>query len=151
MSTGPKNRDVAQTARASGTPQTRRRFLKRLIPAAVLIAVAPRGLEGRGMFAHPEPRPDVDGSGVLHAADVLPHVSELFEGIRRIPHVADGIGCHCGCGAMPGMRSLLSCYEGIGMAQFCVICEGEGRIAVRMHGDGHALDEIRDAIDRRFG
>ena len=52
---------------------------------------------------------------------------------------------------MPEMRSLLSCYEGIGMAQFCVVCEGEGRMAVSLHAEGKSLDEIRSAIDRRFG
>jgi hypothetical protein len=108
---------------------------------------APRGAP----FSHPEPRPDVDGSLVLSADAVLPHVGELFDGLRAIPHLADGIGCHCGCGAMPDMRSLLSCYEGIGMAQFCVICEGEGRLAVRLHAEGRSLDEIRAAIDRRYG
>jgi hypothetical protein len=102
-------------------------------------------------FAHPDPRPGVDGTNVLETADVQPHVAELFDGIRAIPHVADGIGCHCGCGAMPDMRSLLSCYEGVGMAQFCVICEGEGRIAVRMAAEGATLDEIRQAVDRRYG
>lgn len=107
---------------------------------------------GTGAFAgHPDPRPGVDGSAVLAASDVRPDMAELFDGIRAIPQVADGIGCHCGCGAMPGMRSLLSCYEEIGMAQFCVICEGEGRLAVRLHGEGRSLDEIRAAIDRRFG
>jgi hypothetical protein len=117
----------------------------------VLVVIAPMGLEGRQRFAHPEPRPDIDGAGVLRSSDVLPHVAELFDGIRRIPDIADGIGCHCGCGAMPDMRSLLSCYEGIGMAQFCVICEGEGRMAVSMRAQGHTLGEIRAAIDRRFG
>jgi hypothetical protein len=108
-------------------------------------------VDGAARFTHPEPRPDVDGELVLEAQDVMGHVSELFDGIRAIPHVADGIGCYCGCGAMPDMRSLLSCYEGAGMAQFCVICEGEGRIAVRMHAEGGSLDEIRAAIDRRYG
>ena len=88
---------------------------------------------------------------VLDAADVRADLAETFEGIRAIPHIADGIGCHCGCGAMPEMRSLLSCYEGIGMAQFCVVCEGEGRMAVSLHAEGKSLDEIRSAIDRRFG
>jgi hypothetical protein len=37
------------------------------------------------------------------------------------------------------------------MAQFCVICEGEGRLAVELHAQGRSLDEIRAAIDRRFG
>ena len=103
-----------------------------------------------GFSGHPEPRPGIDGSAVLDAAEVRPGVAELFDGIREIPHVADGLGCHCGCGAMPDMRSLLSCYEGVGMAQFCVICEGEGRLAVQLHAEGKSLDEIRAAIDRRF-
>ena len=113
---------------------------------------SPRSPEPRAGFGgHPEPRPGVDGSGVLDPATVRSDLTEVFEGIRSIPHIADGIGCHCGCGAMPEMRSLLSCYEGIGMAQFCVICEGEGRMAVELHADGRTLDEIRTAIDRRFG
>jgi hypothetical protein len=113
---------------------------------------APTVPNSAGTFAgHPEPRPGVDGASVLAGPDVRPGLAELFDGIRRIPHVADGIGCHCGCGAVPGMRSLLSCYEGIGMAQFCVICEGEGRLAVELHAEGRSLDEIRAAIDRRFG
>ena len=129
----------------------RRRFLRVLGAgvAAVLLPVDVRALEpGRG---HPDPRPDVDGSAVLDATSVREELRALFEGIRGIPEIADGIGCHCGCGAMPEMRSLLSCYEGIGMAQFCVICEGEGRLAVALHAEGRTLDEIRTAIDRRFG
>jgi hypothetical protein len=118
-----------------------------LLPAAFPVRV--RGAEPVG--GHPDPRPGIDGSRVLGADEVRPDLSELFDGIRAIPHVADGIGCHCGCGAMPEMRSLLSCYEGVGMAQFCVICSGEGRLAVQLHGQGKSLSEIRAAIDRRFG
>lgn len=62
----------------------------------------------------------------------------------------DGIACHCGCGALPDMYSLLSCYEGAGMAQYCAICEGSGRLAVQLHTAGTDLDGIRAAIDRRF-
>jgi hypothetical protein len=134
--------------------KSRRAFIRDLAGIAFAIVVAPRRVAASVApmpFAHPDPRPDVDGSRVLAAGDVAPKVSELFDGIRGIAHIADGIGCHCGCGAMPGMRSLLSCYEGIGMAQFCVICEGEGRLAVRLHAEGASLDDIRDAIDRRFG
>ena len=100
---------------------------------------------------HPEPRPDVDGSAVLDGSAVPPHLSDLFDGIRRIPQVVDGIRCTCGCADLPGMYSLLSCYEGAGMAQYCTICQGEGRLALRLHGEGRTLDEIRAVVDRRFG
>lgn len=130
-------------------PLTRRRFLAL---AAGSLASLPATLRGeRAPFRHPDPRPGVDGSRVLDASGVPPHVAELYDQIRGIPEVADGIGCHCGCADIPGMYSLLSCYEGSGMASFCQICQGEGRMAYRLHREGHTLDEIRAAIDRRFG
>ena len=128
----------------------------RLLTCGVAAALRPVGvkaasLRSHAFSGHPEPRPDVDGGLVLEGSAVRADLADTFDGIRSIPHVADGIGCHCGCGAMPEMRSLLSCYEGFGMAQFCVICEGEGRLAVELHSEGRTLDEIRMAIDRRFG
>ena len=130
----------------------RRRFLTHLGRAAILLGAAPlQALAERGVprSAHPEPRPGVDGSKVVAADRVMPHVADVFEAIRAIPHIADGVACRCGCGAIEGMRSLLSCYEGIGMAQFCMICEGDGRLVVRLHGEGKSLAEIRSSIDGR--
>jgi hypothetical protein len=103
---------------------------------------------------HPDPRPGVDGSKVMTAEQLVgaPHVIDLFDAIRKIPHIADGIRCHCGCAELEGYRSLLSCYEGPGaMATWCEVCQGEGRLAVRRHGEGQSLAEIRRAIDARFG
>ena len=37
------------------------------------------------------------------------------------------------------------------MAQMCLICQGEGKLAERLYRDGRTLDEIRAAIDARFG
>lgn len=99
---------------------------------------------------HPDPRPGVDGSRVLAADAVDPEVAELFDQIRAIPHVVDGVRCYCGCADLEGFYSLLSCYEGYGMAQECHICQGEGRLVCRLHREGRSLDEIRAAIDRRF-
>lgn len=142
------------TMRDGAKTMGRRGFLASVTGGVLLAAVAPAQLYARlaqRSFRHPEPRSDVDGSAVLEGTEVRPDLAEVFDGIREMPHIADGIGCHCGCSAMPGMRSLLSCYEDMGMAQFCVICEGEGRLAVKLHGEGRSLDEIRAAIDRRFG
>jgi hypothetical protein len=49
------------------------------------------------------------------------------------------------------MYSLLSCYGPSGMAQYCETCSGEGRLAWELHSQGKSLDEIRAAVDRRFG
>jgi hypothetical protein len=130
----------------------RRGFLSGVWRLGVLALVVPGGAVAAVVPArsrHPDPRPDIDGSKVLAKDAVMPHVAELFDEIRRIPHLADGVACRCGCGEVPGMRSLLSCYEGVGMAQFCQICEGDGRLVARLSAEGKSLDEIRADIDRR--
>jgi hypothetical protein len=102
---------------------------------------------------HPTPRPGIDASKVL-TADALkenPKAAPVFDMVRKIPEIADGIRCQCGCAELPEFYSLLSCYETDGMAQHCVICQGEGRLAFTMHQQGKTLDEIRAAIDERFG
>jgi hypothetical protein len=102
---------------------------------------------------HPTPRPGIDASKVL-TADALkenPKAAPVFDMVRKIPQIADGIRCQCGCAELPEFYSLLSCYEADGMAQHCVICQGEGRLAFTMHAQGKTLDEIRAAIDERFG
>ena len=74
-----------------------------------------------------------------------------FDEARTIPQILDGIRCHCGCADLPGKRSLLSCYEEDGMALDCDICQGEARLAYRLHARGRTLAEIRAAIDARYG
>lgn len=102
---------------------------------------------------HPTPRPDYTAGKVL-AADQLGGDKELitlFDGIRKIPQVADGIRCSCGCAELPGFYSLLSCYEGKdAMAQWCTICAGTGALVIRLHGRGRTLDQIREAVDARY-
>ena len=102
---------------------------------------------------HPDPRPDVDASKVLTVEQLerYQHVIDLYDGIRAIPHIADGIRCKCGCADLPGYRSLLTCFEGGGMARTCQICQTEGRMVVRLHKAGRTLDQIRAAVDARFG
>ena len=77
---------------------------------------------------------------------------EAFDEVRQIPEIIDGIRCNCGCADNPGFYSLLTCYEGTGaMALACPICQGQGRMAFRLHGEGKTLDEIREAVDARYG
>lgn len=139
----------------SGPPLGRRTFLS-LLPLG-LVALTARlshlPADWLAPVEHPDPRPGIDGSRVLTADDLgsAPHVVDLFDAIREIPHIVDGIRCHCGCADLDGYRSLLSCYEKPGMAQWCEICQGEGRLAVRRVGEGQTLAEIRRAIDARYG
>lgn len=105
------------------------------------------------LLAHPIPRAGITGAKVLTAAQLgeRTELVPLFDGIRAIPQIADGIRCNCGCATLPGYYSLLSCYEGDAMAKICPICQGQGRLAVRLQKEGKSLADIRVAIDAQFG
>ena len=80
-----------------------------------------------------------------------PRLVELFDGVREIPEIVDGIRCNCGCSHNDGFYSLLTCYEGkAAMARDCAICQGQGRLAVRLRKAGKSLEEIRAAVDAKF-
>lgn len=101
---------------------------------------------------HPKPRPGITGAKVLTAAKLSAHPAliPLFDAVRKIPQIIDGIRCNCLCGNPPTMYSLLSCYEGEAMAQECAVCQGQAKLAVRLHGEGKTLAEIRVAVDAKF-
>ncbi len=137
---------------------SRRQFLAALPAAAVALAALARPLRAsvippRPGPDHPDPRPGIDASHVLKPEDLqdVPDVIPIYDGVREIPQIVDGIRCHCGCADLPGYRSLLTCYEEGGMAKFCPICQGQGRLAYRRYQEGQSLDQIRNAIDARFG
>jgi hypothetical protein len=134
---------------------TRRQFVG-ACTAAIAAAMLPRGaraLAPRSTTAHPTPRPGVTGAKVLTAAQLekSPYLVPLFDSVREIPEVVDGIRCQCGCASMEGYYSLLSCFEGDAMARSCPICQGEGRLVARLHKEGRTLDEIRAAVDAKYG
>ena len=102
---------------------------------------------------HPEPRPGITAAKVLSDDKLHDHPDcvTAFQQVREIPQIVDGIGCHCGCASREGFYSLLSCYEGEGMAMMCEVCQGQGRLAYRQFKAGKTLDQIRAAIDARYG
>ena len=151
----------------SNEQSTRRRFLA-LLPGLVAsvslgaawsddarreCAMAPHRARRRApQGGHPDPRPGIDGSHVLTKAQLThnPEAAPVFDQVREIPQIADGIRCHCGCPETPGYRSLLNCFEGEGMAQHCAICQGQAKLAHKMFKRGKSLKEIRAAIDEEY-
>jgi hypothetical protein len=128
---------------------------RRFVATAAALLLLPRGARAmRFAGPHPTPRPGITAAKVL-TKDKLDGNADLiavFDGVREIPQVIDGIRCQCGCATLDGYYSLLSCYEGDkAMAQICHICQGEGKLAVRLHREGKSLEEIRIAIDAKFG
>ena len=131
----------------------RREFLAQ---TSALLALAGLGMpvSRRASFGgnHPDPRPGIDASRVLTREQLAeyPDAISAFDQVREIPQVVDGIRCSCGCASREGFYSLLSCYEGEGMARHCEVCQGTGRMAYRLHKQGKTLNEIRDAVDVRY-
>lgn len=136
----------------------RRSFLA-ILPGVLLAGMDREMGIGRGRgtgppILHPEPRPGIDGSEVMSRESLrgFPESTlEIYDMIREIPHIADGIGCSCGCSMLPGYRSLLTCYYATGMAMGCQICQGQARLAYGRYQEGQSLDQIRRATDARFG
>jgi hypothetical protein len=133
---------------------SRRNFL-RLLPTGAISALALRPSMLRSpRIVHPEPRPGIDGSEVMTAEQLAAFPAEtvaIYDMVREIPHIADGIGCSCGCSALPNYRSLLTCFHATGMAMGCAICQGQARLAYRRSQEGQSLEQIRRATDARFG
>jgi hypothetical protein len=144
--------------------ESRRGFLRRAAGALFALAGASLGWPEVSEAAataraarhtsgtHPTPRPGIDASKVLTHDKLTEHpaAERVFDMVRKIPQVIDGIRCQCGCAELPEFYSLLSCYEADGMAQHCAICQGEASLAYRMHEQGKSLDQIRAAIDAKF-
>ena len=133
---------------------TRRAFLGKWIAACAVVSV-PAGIARAGSFRggpHPTPRPGITGAKVPTAeqlakkADLIP----LFDAVRSAPDIIDGIRCNCGCAREPAYYSLLTCFEAPAMARECVICQGQARLATRLHKLGKTLDEIRLAVDAKY-
>ena len=89
----------------SHEPLSRRHFLTALPVGATAILVGSRPLRGLdlllgGLTEHPDPRPGIDASKVLTGEQLdNPAALEVYDMIRQIPQIADGIRCYCGCAA----------------------------------------------------
>lgn len=138
---------------------SRRSFLAAGATTVVALLVPSRAAHAARSYSpapgpHPTPRVGITGTRVLTKEQLAgrPQLAGLFDSVRAIPEVIDGIRCNCGCAHSDGLYSLLSCYEGKdAMARECAICQGQGRLAVRLHKAGKSLDAIRTAVDAKFG
>ena len=136
---------------------TRRHFLG-VLGAVVVTPFLSTRVSGtsrpRAHSPHPTPRVGITSKKVATRDQLSgkPSVIPVFDQVREIPEIADGIRCQCGCADGKNYYSLLSCYEAPDlMAKECEICQAQGRLAYRLHKAGKSLDEIRRGIEARFG
>ncbi|HYK81622.1 MAG TPA: CYCXC family (seleno)protein [Gemmatimonadales bacterium] len=119
--------------------------------AAALGVLVARGSGGHRVV-HPEARPGVTAERVLPPSLVLnpSNAAEAYAAARQAPQLLDALYCHCDCARNFGHRSLLTCFESDHGSQ-CDICMGEALLATRLAERGNSLEQIRHAIDERFG
>lgn len=125
-----------------------------IVAGAAAVALAAVLLSARPAVGgtHPEPRPGITGARVLTGA-AIPHnpgAEEAYAAARAAAGTLDGVYCHCDCSKHAGHRSLLTCFE-TNHGAYCDICMGEAMLASQMASRGTSLQEIRAAIDARFG
>jgi uncharacterized protein with PCYCGC motif len=143
----------ADTTPSADANISRRVAVSSLFRFAAAIAVLPRTLlRGSDPFPHPEPRPGVTAERVI-PAEKLPNKSSVraaYEAARQSPAIFDGLYCVCDCKESMGHRSLLECFESM-QASGCMACEEQADLVAKMVKGGKTLDEIRAAIDRKWG
>ena len=131
---------------------TRRQFVTAVAASLAPLLIPVEKARALTRAPHPTPRRGITGAKVLSREELskTPKLVSLFDSVRGIPQIVDGIHCNCGCTNPPEYYSLLSCFEGRGMARDCAICQGQARLVVRLHKEGKSLDEIRAAVDAKF-
>ena len=97
---------------------------------------------------HPDPRSELSALTVESSSRYAsyPRIAEVYDMAAEIPHVLDGLYCHCDCSKHSNHRSLLTCFQddhGAG----CDVCLTEAALAHRMTNEGRSLKEIRQAVD----
>jgi hypothetical protein len=131
----------------------------RKIPAIRYVVVALGVLVlGLGLMAtrsanahHPAPREGLTAADVAPPSRYAdyPRIAEVYAMAAQIPHVLDGVYCHCDCSKHSDHRSLLTCFQDDHGAA-CDVCLTEASLAFRMVGEGRSLKEIRKAVDRLY-
>ncbi len=76
-------------------------------------------------------------------------VKQAYKVAEKNPALLAQLHCYCGCDKANGHQSLLDCYRDLHGAT-CQVCTEEALLADRMSEQGSPIDQIRDAIRRRF-
>ena len=76
-------------------------------------------------------------------------VKQAYTIAEKNPALLAELHCYCGCDRTEGHQNLLDCYRGR-HGETCEMCTEEALLADRMSEQRLPLDQIRDAIRRRF-
>lgn len=109
---------------------------------------------GDSLATHPTPRPGITAGRVLTGEQLIARGYEkeapVYAAVAKYPEIVDGLYCYCHCALRNQHYSLLTCFES-GHSANCFTCLGSGELAAKMASEGKTLEEIRAAVDARFG
>ncbi len=94
----------------------------------------------------------IDQSGdrsTLDPEQFVGSVKQAYKFAGANPALFTQLWCYCGCDRTDGHRSLLDCYRDY-HGSSCAICTGEALLAQRMTEQKSPVDQIQDAIRRRY-
>jgi hypothetical protein len=107
----------------------------------------------RKPFDHPDPRPGITGEHVIADADLPKDKKKMhaaYDDARTYPELFDGVYCVCDCRESLAHRSLLACFESK-QPTGCLACQSEAELIAKLAKEGKCLEEIRAAIDKKWG
>ncbi|HUO03599.1 MAG TPA: CYCXC family (seleno)protein [Candidatus Binataceae bacterium] len=76
-------------------------------------------------------------------------VKKAYQAAEANPALFAQLHCYCGCDVTAGHKNLLDCYRDH-HGETCAICTGEALQAAQMNAEGSPVDQIQDALRRRF-
>jgi hypothetical protein len=76
-------------------------------------------------------------------------VREAYQYAEENPALLAQLDCYCGCYKTDHHKNLLDCYRGTHGAS-CEICTSEVLMAKQLAEQGSPVDQIKDALRRRF-
>ncbi len=85
----------------------------------------------------------------LDAKQFVGEIRKAYEDAAKHPELFEQLHCYCGCDKADGHRNLLDCYRDYHGAT-CQICTEEALQATQMYDQGSPVEQIRDALRRRF-
>jgi Protein of unknown function with PCYCGC motif len=90
-----------------------------------------------------------DQRPTLDPKQFVGEVRKAYEAAGAHPDLFVQLHCYCGCDVSAGHKSLLDCYRDHHGAT-CAICTGEALQATQMYAEGSPVEQIQDALRRRF-
>lgn len=76
-------------------------------------------------------------------------VRQAYQAAKDNPVLFSQLHCYCGCDVTAGHKNLLDCYRDHHGAT-CATCTGEALQAQQMYAEGSPVEQIQDALGRRF-